>query len=182
MLGLQIDLIEEENNFLYYPKESLINGKKLFSWFVDTLYALKKKDKRFKEILNCLWGILSKNKITTLRLDMNTTSNVDLNTDEIEILSQIIHGNKIIIEYEFKNKSSFVSDFARLKPFLLSQGRLKLSELMHQYVDNIQQCNTDGFISDIQLSIVLGDDIGNLRFDGYRPNVKIYNVNRIIDI
>ena len=182
MLDFQIDIIEEDHNFLYYSKDKLINGKALFSYFVDTLYTLKQKDKRFKEILNCLWGLLCKNKKTTLRLDMDKECNIDLNTDEIEILSQCIKGNFVIIEYEYINKSSFVCDFARMKPFLLSTARLKLSEIIYKHVDNIHKIHTDGFLSDTKLNIVLGDDIGNLRFDGYRENVKIFNVNKIIDI
>jgi hypothetical protein len=58
MLELQINIIEEDNNVLYYSKESLISGKKLFSYFVDTLYTLKQKDKWFKEILNFLVGVI----------------------------------------------------------------------------------------------------------------------------
>ncbi len=144
---------------------------------------MKQKDKRFKEILNCLWGLLCKNKITTLRLDMDKECNIDLDTDEVEILSQCIKGNFMIIEYEYINKSSFVCDFARMKPFLLSNARLKLSELIYNHIDNIHKIHTDGFISSIELSkSLLGDDIGNLRFEGYRKNVKIFNVNKIIDI
>ena len=69
-----------------------------------------------------------------------------------------------------------------MKPFILSQGRLKLSEILFNHIDNIHKIHTDGFLSDIKLDIDLGEDIGELRFDGYRPNVKIFNVNKVIDI
>ena len=114
---------------------------------------------------------------------MDKECNIDLNTDEVEIISQCIKGNMIIIEYSFINKSSFVSDFARLKPFLLSTARLKLSEIMLNHVENMQKIHTDGFISSIELpKSLLGSNIGDLRFEGYRPNVKIFNVNKVIDI
>ena len=65
---------------------------------------------------------------------------------------------------------------------LTDTARLKLSEIIYKHIDNIHKIHTDGFLSDTKLNIVLGDDIGNLRFDGYRENVKIFNVNKIIDI
>ncbi len=34
MLDFQIDIIEEDNNFLYYSKDTLISGKKLFTYFI----------------------------------------------------------------------------------------------------------------------------------------------------
>jgi hypothetical protein len=95
----------------------LISGKKLFRYFVDTLFELKKNEKRFKEILNCLWGSLAQEKKTRLILNLNASCVVDLNLDEVEILSQVIENNKIIIEYMFKNKSSFKTDFGRSKVF-----------------------------------------------------------------
>ncbi len=73
-------------------------------------------------------------------------------------------------------------DFARMKPFLLSSARLKLSSIIHPYVDNIQKIHTDGILSDIKLDVVLGDKIGHLRFEIYRPNVKNFNVNKVVDI
>ena len=35
------------NNFPYNPTSSLISGENLFRCFVNTLFELKKKDKRF---------------------------------------------------------------------------------------------------------------------------------------
>ena len=109
------------------------------------------------------WEQFCKDKKTTLRIDLNADIDIDLNTDEVAILSQIIQNNKLIIEYEYYiNKSSYVCDFARMKPSLLSSARLKLSSIMHAYVDNIVKRHTDGFMSDTKLDIVLGDDIGNI--------------------
>ena len=183
LLGLNIELVEEENNFLYYSKNTLIQGNKLFGYFVDTLYKLKKENpklKEFKEILNCLWGLLSKQKKTTIVIDLNKPSDIDLDTTKINILSQIMEGDKITITYQYKN-NNFVNNFARLKPFLLSQGRLKLVELLHEYKDNIKQIHTDGFKTDIKINFDLGVEIGELRYEGNR-NVKIINVNKIVDV
>ena len=154
----------------------------MFRWFVDILYELKGKDKRFKEILNSLWGCLVQEKKTRLVIDLTKESDVNLNTDEVEILSQIIEKNKCIIEYIYKNKSSFKTDFARLKPFILSQCRLKMSMLLIDHVESIEQINTDGFKSHIKLDIECGNGIGDLRYEGKRENVKIVNVNKIVDV
>ena len=154
----------------------------MFRWFVDILYELKGKDKRFKEILNSLWGCLVQEKKTRLCIDLTKESDVNLNTDEVEILSQIIEKNKCIIEYKYKNKSSFKTDFARLKPFILSQCRLKMSMLLIDHVENIEQIHTDGFKTNIKINFDLGDQIGNVRYEGKRENVKIVNVNKIVDV
>ena len=182
LLKLNIEYIDCKDNFLHYPPNTLISGKNLFRWFVDTLYELKGKDKRFKEILNCLWGCLVQEKKTRLVIDLTKESDVNLNTDEVEILSQIIEKNKCIIEYIYKNKSSFKTDFARLKPFILSQCRLKMSMLLIDHVENIEQIHTDGFKTNIKINFDLGDQIGNLRYEGKRENVKIVNVNKIVDV
>jgi len=184
LLGLNIELIDEKDNFLYYSKDTLIQGNKLFGYFVETLYKLKKENpnlKEFKEILNCLWGLLSKQKKTSIVIDMNEPSDIDLDTDKINILSQVLEGDKITITYQYKN-NNFVYDFGRMKPFLLSQGRLKLCELLVNHIENIEQVNTDGFKSSKKLDIECGDGIGELRYEGERQNVKIINLNKVIDV
>ena len=82
----------------------------------------------------------------------------------------------------FKNKSCFKTDFGRLKPFILSQCRLKMSMLLVDHVEFLEILHTDGFKSKIELTdLKLSDEIGGLRFEGSR-NVKIVNVNKIVDI
>ena len=183
LLGLNIELVEEKDNFLYYSKDTLIQGNKLFGWFVDTLYKLKKENpklKEFKEILNCLWGLLSKQKKTTIVIDLNKPSDIDLDTDKINILSQIMDDDKITITYQYKN-NNFVNDFGRIKTFLLSQGRLKIAEILKDHLENIKNLHTDGWKSSKKLDIELGDGIGQVRYEGSR-NVKIIHVNKVVDI
>ena len=115
-------------------------------------------------------------------LNLNESSDVDLNLDEVDIISQVIEKDKVVIEYMFKYKSSFKTDFGRLKPFLLSQGRLKLCNLLVDHVENIEKIHTDGFISNKELPLELGDNIGDLRFERCRKNVKIVHINKVIDI
>jgi hypothetical protein len=183
MLNLNIECIEEKDNFLYYPPSSYISGNKLFGYFIDTLFKLKKENpklKEFKEILNVLWGLLSKSKKTKICIDINEPSNIDVDTDKINILSQIIEGDKIYITYQYKT-NNFVYDFGRIKTFLLSQGRLKLAELLVDHVEHIKILHTDGVKLNKQLDIELGDGIGEVRYEGSR-NVKIIHVNKIVEI
>ena len=93
----------------------------------------------------------------------------------------MLEGDKITITYQYKN-NNFVYDFGRMKPFLLSQGRLKLCELLVNHIENIEQVNTDGFKSSKKLDIECGDGIGELRYEGERKNVKIINLNKVIDV
>ncbi len=119
-----------------------------------------------------MWGCLVQEKKTRLIIDLTKESDVNLNTDEIEILSQVIEKNKCIIEYMYKNKSSFKTDFGGMKSFLLSQGRLKMSQLLVDHVEFIESLNTDGWKSSKKLDIKLGDGIGCLRYEGYRKKCK----------
>ena len=127
--------------------------------------------------------MLVQGKKTRLIIDLNKPSDINLNTDDIEILSQIIEKDKCIIEYMFKNTSCFKTDFGRMKSCLLSQGRLKMSQLLVDHVENIESLNTDGWKSKIELTdLKLGNGLGDLRYEGKRENVKILNVHKIVDI
>ena len=108
-------------------------------------------------------------------MNINEPSDINLDTNKIDIISQIIEGDKITSTYQHKN-NNFVYDFGRMKPFLLSQGRLKLCELLVNHIENIEQVNTDGFKSSKKLDIECGDGIGELRYEGERKNVKIINL------
>ncbi len=73
-------------------------------------------------------------------MNINEPSDINLDTNEIDIISQIIEGDKITITYQHKN-NNFVYDFGQMKSFLLSQGRLKLGELLVDHVENVTLWN-----------------------------------------
>ena len=57
-----------------------------------------------------------------------------------------------------------------------------MSMLLIDHVENIEQIHTDGFKTNIKINFDLGDQIGDLRYEGKRENVKIVNVNKIVDV
>ena len=58
-----------------------------------------------------------------------------------------------------------------------------MSSLLVDHIENIEILHTDGFKSKIELTdLKLGDQIGDLRYEGERKNVKIISVNKIVEI
>ena len=67
----------------------------------------------------------------------------------------------------YKKDKLFESDWARIKPFLVSKGRYMISKVIEKNLDNCVQCHTDGIIlkSLIEPTQKLGNDIGDLKFE-----------------
>jgi len=57
-----------------------------------------------------------------------------------------------------------------------------LGRMIEPHIDSIHRIHTDGFCSSKELDIKLGNDMGQLRCDGYQRNVAIIHVNKIIDL
>jgi len=72
-------------------------------------------------------------------------------------------------------KNYYKTSFARLSPFLISRERYNISNIVMPHNDNVHRIHTDGFISDKKLDIKLGENIGDLVFEGYCENCNIIN-------
>ena len=149
----------------------MITGKKLFGPFIDYLFNFKKAGHReVKQILNALWGALSQTNVLTV------------NTDKIragkEILT-ITPSNNGTLTFETVIKEKFYeSDFARIKPFMMSYGRTKTSNIILTNLDKVVRCHTDGIICTSEITnIKFGNDLGNLMYEG-KGNCKIFNCNK----
>lgn len=176
-LGLKIRLNQKAKyNFLHYSKENcLVSGKKCFQEFVTLLYNLRSNEicgKRCKKLLTTLWGALIRiNKFVKI-VDQDEDFEI-YDTNKVIEYEQI-HGNKIKLTLVNQNKM-FATNYARLKPFLLAKGRVKISEYIEPYVDHVYRCHTDSMVSDIKLPLEYSMKLGGIKYDGYYPNCVIKN-------
>jgi len=182
-LNLKITLIIDDNdNHLYYSRDKLKTGSETFKKFVDLLYPLRKFDDtktRAKSLLRCLWGALSQFNGITLTSDMNDDMDT-INTNK-EILSiNVISSSKIQFVVVPKNKP-YETNWARMQPFLLAQGRVKISDFIFPHVDHIYRCHTDSMLSDIELTdLKVSMKLGDMKYEGHYPNGFIKNCNTVI--
>lgn len=182
-LGLNIELIQDDQpNLLFYSRDKCITGNELFSKYIDLLYDLKQKNVPLsKKILNSLWGILCETdqiKTTTDKKEEEEEYyyNDEEDTEITFIKPSKINENEFIIGYA-KNNKFFKTNFARMKPFLLSKARLIISDIMQPYYkDLVIRCHTDGFLlKDKPENIKIGDKLGDLKYEGYYNECIVKN-------
>lgn len=172
-LNYKIELIEDdEPNSLLYDNSKLITGKVLFGKFVDELFKLKKDHKEFKKYLNALWGAMCQTNV------MKISDNTIHAGKEILTITPNGNGNNI---FETYLKSCFYeTNYARLKPFLMSYGRHKISTIILPNIDNILRTHTDGIILKEPIkNIKCGTELGDLKFEE-KGLIIIKNANSYI--
>ena len=179
-LGFKIDIIcDEQSNFLYYSKSSLVGGHQVFDLYVKYFYKLKQDgNKTCKLFLNLVWGILCQKE---------TISKVAL-IDEKPVVKE---SERLISIYprnmnREKNKFTYVNqthiyktNYARLGAFLTSFTRLKMSRIVQPYEKDLKRIHTDGFyltheIHDLDIGIELGQF--KKEKSGY---YKIHHINKL---
>ena len=149
-LGLEIELIQDgKPNFLYYSGDKTVKFSEVFKLFINILFPIKDnkdiQDKfiisNTKQILTMLWGALS--ETDKRKQYIQNTFRLDDDEEICEIYpssdgtSHIIKSTKINAYYK--------TPFARLCPFLISQGRKHMSELLFEHKEHIHRILTDGF-------------------------------------
>ena len=151
-LGFKITLIEDEDfNFLSYDRSRTKTGSECFSEFVKLLYPLRKnvivKD-RVKSLLRCLWGALSQRNIFKKKYKMDVETEL---FDDCDIVEMVPFNNDSYQITYMKRDKPYETNYARMKPFLLSKGRVKISEYIAPYKQHIKRCHTDSMTSTIEL-------------------------------
>jgi hypothetical protein len=169
-LNLKIELIEDdEPNALLYDSSKLISGNKLFGPFVDYLFKLKKDHKECKKYLNALWGALTQTNILTVNSDTIYAGK------EIMSITPDENGN---LSFDTYIKSKFYeNNYARIKPFMMSYGRLKIANIILTNLDSVIRVHTDGIICTKPITNVkLDNNLGDLKYEG-SANCNIINAN-----
>lgn len=194
-LGYRIEIIEDDKpNLLSYAGPNMRLSGNAFKEFVKELYELKKSLGKqfpiFKKQITVLWGALCRKNIVSKFL--NKEEYYDLPVDQ-KLLKTINFGNNHVTLKSLKLDTQYITDFARLGPFLLSRCRCMMSRIIERNIDNVVRVHTDGFISTKKMKfkrqdnncpidqVKLGTDLGDIKFEGHRELIEIQGVNKIID-
>ena len=172
-LNLTIELIQDgEANCLYYSRDKLITGIELFGPYIDLLYPMKKKGiKTAKLLLNILWGALCQKNIIQRCVSNKpkvSSANNDYVIESDSIISNLapsLYDEDTTVIQTFKHSHLYVTDYARICPFLLSMLRNMTSKIVEKYNDNVVWVHTDGFILNKPIKINTGVEIGDLHME-----------------
>ena len=186
--GYVITLIENIPNCLSYDGK-IINASKLFAPFVDYLFSLKQKGyQSIKHILTPLWGALIESNKFDIRIceKGNDTIGHDKHLEMFAWIGDDLDSDKLKVSVVRKS-NQFVTNFARLKPFMLAYGRVYITSCIVENLDNLVQLHTDGFILSKPIKafkstdkVVIGSDIGQLKYKGKCDKCVISNCNSVI--
>ena len=179
-LNLKIELIQDDKpNFLYYSRDKLITFNEVFKSYVEFLFPLKeKKIEGAKDILNRLWGLLCQVDKKKYFCDKEIT--IEDDEDIIDIRPYKNDEDIDIIQTSKMNKR-YKTNYARLGPFLIAQGRKHMSNIMYNDRENIYRCQTDGFLTTKKIHQNIDVKIGELKYEGYTELGKIQHCNNKID-
>ena len=179
-LGYKVSLIHDgNNNALIYKNSDCLMGSHIFGEFVDLLFPLKKAgNKRAKRIINTLWGALSEQDKLTICTNKNTITEI---YDNRQVMTLCPDDNGETVIQFTKNEKRFKTDYARIKPFLLSRGRYVISKIFLSQVDDLVRAHTDGIIMRNPINFKLGIELGDLRYEGYSGHIEILNKTRYIE-
>jgi hypothetical protein len=188
--NLSIEMIEDgEDNFLSYPKQlknekiepKTAAGSTIFGLYVNDLIELRDKYPEhkiiIKSLLNCLWGCLS--RLFTYKYVVRCDEDaVQFGENETIVNSYLFNFSKMVYE-TVRSHKIYRTNYARMKPFLLSYQRMIMTDTLTKYSDNILFVKTDGFLTDKYLDYPKTGKIGDLLYDKSFSFVKIENINKI---
>ncbi len=173
-LNLKISLIHDKKpNVLIYDRQTCMTGAQLFRKYVNFLFALKKKKVPVsKDILNNLWGALTRKDV--IKKIFHQSDDVKVFPGRTIIDRQMYGDDQW--EYTFVcDNSIYKYDWARIGPFLLAKGRSMISKLMEPHIDCIVKSHTDSMWCTKQLEIPTGEGLGEVKYEGFCPDAKIVN-------
>ena len=182
-LGLNIEVINDgEANALFYPLSSCITGSKLFDGYITEMYGLKRDNvKGAKQLLNILWGALCQQ---TKHKHYIRNAN-----HEIDIAEGVFHSIRTTAlgEEEIKmtdDKIPYITNLARLKPFLLSSARYRMVQLLKDIpIENVVRIHTDGVhLKTMNDKLRVGVNMGEMKFTRItepekKPKIDFYQKN-----
>ena len=178
-LGLEIELIKDgKPNFLYWSREKTITFNEVFKTYIDILFPLKdKKVNKAKYILNMLWGALC--EVDKRKQYIKDSFRIEEDEEICEIYPSNSEDDAHVIKTT-KSNGYYKTSFARLCPFIISQGRRQMTNLMLPYKDSIHRIQTDGFLTSKPIHILTDVKLGELKYEGYTETGIITNcINRV---
>ena len=173
-LGFKIELIQDDKpNFLKYSSDKLMKFSEIFSKYNDILYPLKEKNvKQSKFLLNLLWGALS--SIDKKKQYITDSFKLGKNESIFEIVQSRINENEHRIKTT-NNNAFYRTNFARLCPFIIGNGRKLMSQFMKPHYKNIRRVLTDSIELTEPIHFKTKVEIGELKYEGCAENCEIKN-------
>jgi hypothetical protein len=175
-LGLEVTLIQDDKpNALIYTRDKCITSNQVFSEYIDFLFNLKKDGvEGAKDILNIIWGALCEYK--TRNKTATQDKEIDISGDNyIHSLCPLDDNDTILLKV-YQSKRVYTTNYARLGPFLLARGRMMIGQLLCNNINDVVRIHTDGWIQKTEFkSNKIGDDIGQVRFEGYSDKCIVRN-------
>jgi hypothetical protein len=173
-LGLQIQLIQDSKpNFLYYSGDKTIKFSQAFKNYIDIMFPLKEKKVRTaKDILTIIWGALS--EVDKRKQFVTDSFKIDEDEEICEIYPCSTDEDGIIIKTTKMNKY-YKSNYARLCPFIIANGRKYISDIMFEHRNNIKRISTDGFLITTPIHYKTEAKLGELKYEGYNEEAEIKN-------
>jgi hypothetical protein len=155
-MNVQIELIEEKNNCYIYNKENIVKGSNVFRKWSKYLFKLKEqfpKNKLIKTITSSVWGRLCENnklfktdqEISTekLKVSLEYNKKFDYFIKDIKFKKD---GSTL---YQIVNvKKPYRFNIARVKPFLISNGRYMISQIALIHIDHVIRICVDNVVFD----------------------------------
>ena len=79
-----------------------------------------------------------------------------------------------------KKNGFYKTNYARLCPFLLAQGRRHMSKILYEHRDHVYRLQTDGFLIDKLIHENIDVGLGGLKYEGFNENAIILNcINKV---
>ena len=174
-LKYEIKIKNENDNFIYYSKDKLYNGKKTFEEYFNMIYDKKcdcnDKDIKqiFKDLMNQFIGYLTQRRKIIYNTETYEQQENDFVVNEKENTIEVINKN-----------NPYYSRFARIKPFLYMKARTFIIDMYESHVDDVVRVHTDGFFikKDSKLNIEVSNKLGGLKFE-YAHKVEIIESNDV---
>jgi len=185
-LKYRLEIIEDaddEENALIYNK--VRQSKTLFKPYVDYLFNLKnQKIKYVKKYLNALHGYFFTKNVFKSKPEYFQNNTIPYAMDIMNLsidddISKFCNFDNYQISV-YKEKEFFDNDYARIFPFIVAMGRIKIGRYIYYNLDSVVRCHTDGLLCTKELILPpkqnLGNNIGDMKYEGYEF-CKIYNTN-----
>jgi hypothetical protein len=170
-----------EDNFLEYRRDDMIPSHILFGDFVKLLYDLKKlggEYKYAKKFLINIWGALGQQNVIKVCTSKNKPP-VEIRDDKVLVSMNRLNDDESMVSF-YPRQNPFYSNYARLKPFLLSKGRQKILRTISSLrgEDDVIWGHTDGFTTRAEhKELKLGTNLGDLEYEGFIEHYTVHNVN-----
>ena len=182
-LGLNINLVEVDDNVLLYPRSHCLTANQIFKNYNSVLFPLKQKGvKGAKLLLNIITGALGEMNDRIIKVNEDENKEVII-PDYYTIVDTTFIMKTNITKYHVVHENNyFKCKFCRFKPFLLAKGRSIISDYIQPYNEHIKKCSTDSLISDIKLDYKLGTNMGDLKLEKEYKHCKIVSCRKEIDL